>query len=65
MLEPKDIARGKLGISTTDLTALTGEYSHATQRRWNGRDASLIAFSMKSSTRFDGESSSGEGPDDR
>jgi hypothetical protein len=65
MLQPKDIARGKLGFSTRDLTAITGAYDHATQRRWNGRDASLVAFSMKSSTGFDGESASGEGPDDK
>ncbi len=65
MLQPKDLATGKLGVSTQDLTAITGAYDHETQRRWNGRDASLIAFSMKSSTQFDGESSTGEGPDDK
>jgi hypothetical protein len=65
MLQPKDLARGKLAVSTRDFTALTGDYNHATQRRWNGRDVQLLAFSMKSSTRFDGESASGEGPDDK
>jgi hypothetical protein len=64
-LQPIDLARGKLGVSTTDLTALTGPYDHRTQRRWNGNDAALVAFSMKSSTLFDGESKTGEGPDDR
>lgn len=65
MVQPKDLARGKLGVSTQDLSAITGPYSHDTQRRWNGHDASLVAFSMKSSTQFDGESASGEGPDDK
>jgi len=65
MLQPKDIARGKLAVSTRDLSALTGKYNYETQRRWNGRDAALIAFSMKSSTQFDGESASGEGSDDK
>ncbi|UTD29367.1 hypothetical protein [Bradyrhizobium sp. WD16] len=65
MVQPKDLARGKLGTSTQDLSAITGAYNHTTQRRWNGQDASLIAFSMKSSTQFDGESASGEGPDDK
>lgn len=65
MLQPKNIARGKLAVSTRDLSALTGQYNYATQRRWNGRDAALVAFSMKSSTQFDGEHSTGEGPDDK
>lgn len=65
MLRPKDLARGKLAMSARDLSALTGAYSYRTQRRWNGQDVELIAFSMKSSTRWDGESSTGEGPDDR
>jgi hypothetical protein len=65
VLQPKDLARGKLGISTRDLSAITGSYSHTTQRRWNGKDATLIAYSMKSSTQFDGEHSSGEGADDK
>jgi hypothetical protein len=64
-LQPYNIARGKLAISTRDLSAITGAYDYATQRRWNGQDAELIAFSMKSSTQFDGESASGEGPDDK
>ncbi len=65
MIQPNDLARGKLAVSTRDLSGVTGEYDYATQRRWNGSDAALIAFSMKSSTRFDGESASGEGSDDR
>lgn len=65
MLQPKDIARGKLGFSTQDLSALTGNYDYSTQRRWNGHDAALIAYSMKSSTAFDGEHASGESSDDK
>jgi hypothetical protein len=65
MLQPNDIARGKLAVSTRDLSGLTGRYDHTTQRRWNGKDAALIAFSMKSSTQFDGEQASGEGADDK
>jgi hypothetical protein len=65
MLQPNDIARGKLSVSVKDLSALTGGYDHVSQRRWNGRDVQLIAFSMKSSTQFDGESATGEGADDK
>jgi hypothetical protein len=60
MLEPKDIARSKQAITVTQLGDITGNYDHKTQRRWNGRDAQLIAFSTKSSTSFDGESKTNE-----
>lgn len=61
MLQPRDLARSKQAMTVGQLAAETGDYSHASQRRWNGRDVQLIAFSMKSSTFFDGESKSNEG----
>jgi len=32
-----------------------GDYDHQAQRRWVGEDASLIQWTMKSDTSFDGE----------
>lgn len=60
MLQPKDLARSKQAITVGQLALQTGDYNHGTQRRWNGDDAQLIAFSMKSSTGFDGESKTNE-----
>ena len=55
MLTPTSLARSKQVARVGQLALLTGNYDHATLRRWNGADVQLIAFSMKSSTSFDGE----------
>jgi hypothetical protein len=60
MLTPMSLARSKQVARIGQLAMLTGNYDHATQRRWNGCDVQLIAFSMKSSTAFDGESKTNE-----
>ena len=61
MLSVKDLARPKQAMTVGSLATLTGDYSHAAQRRWTGRDVALLKFSMKSSTLFDGESKTNEG----
>lgn len=41
--------------SVMDLAESAGPYSHKEQRRWVGMDPSLIEWSEKSDTTFDGE----------
>ncbi|MGZ3854409.1 MAG: hypothetical protein ACXVBX_16565 [Flavisolibacter sp.] len=40
----------------SDLFETGSNYDYTQQRRWVGQDASLIKWSMKSDTTFDGES---------
>lgn len=55
MLTVQDIARRKK-VETSQLKPeAMGPYDHQAQRRWIGEDASLIQWTMKSSTSFDGE----------
>jgi hypothetical protein len=65
MLTARDLARAKQAMTVGELAEKTGGYDHATQRRWNGQNAALIRFSMKSSTLFDGESKTNEGDPER
>jgi hypothetical protein len=65
MLTARDLARSKQAMTVGQLAETTGGYNHATQRRWNGQDAALVRFSMKSSTLFDGESKTNEGDPDQ
>ena len=60
MLTAMNLARSKQVSKVSQLAALSGPYDHVTQRRWDGAGVQLIAFSMKSSTMFDGESKTNE-----
>lgn len=55
-----DLARPKHGITRTQVVAESGAYDHGDMKRWDGKDTDLIRLSMKSSTAFDGESSTNE-----
>ncbi len=61
MIGISDLARPKRAITRTQVAAESGAYDHGNMKRWDGRDSDLIRLSMKSSTAFDGESSSNEG----
>jgi hypothetical protein len=56
MITARDIARSKQGAASLPNSQLMGNYDHHAQRRWVGEDASLIQWTMKSDTSFDGES---------
>ena len=56
MLRAKDLARRKNLQAVSSMLESIGSYDHAQQRRWVGNDASLIQWSSKSDTTFDGES---------
>ncbi|OSS42189.1 hypothetical protein DESAMIL20_1742 [Desulfurella amilsii] len=56
----KDFARQKERIAFEKLVADTGSYNFKEQRRFVGADLRLIIWSTKSSTMFDGESSTNE-----
>ena len=57
MTTAKDLARRKMSAGpSVDLSETAGPYSHKEQRRWVGSDSSLIEWSEKSDTSFDGES---------
>ena len=57
MVTAKDLARRRAPENAPNTLESVGPYDHALQRRWVGRDASLIELSVeKSDTAFDGES---------
>jgi hypothetical protein len=56
MLKAKDLARPRNTKDVSSMLEFMGDYDHVQQRRWVGSDASLIKWSMKSDTTFDGES---------
>jgi hypothetical protein len=56
MVTAKSLARRKMPTEGSVLGQSGGSYDHTQQRRWVGQDASLIQWSMKSDTSFDGES---------
>jgi hypothetical protein len=56
MVTAKTLARGKMTKEGSTLFESGSGYDHDQQRRWVGQDASLIQWSMKSDTQFDGES---------
>jgi hypothetical protein len=57
MITVKDLARAKASLPPETGLESIGPYDHSLQRRWVGEDATLIAWSMKSDTQFDKESS--------
>ena len=61
MIIISDLARPKRAVTRTQVVSESGAYDHGAMKRWVGRDTELIRLSMKSSTAFDGESSSNEG----
>ncbi len=56
MITAKDLARSKEALPPDTGVESMGSYDHSLQRRWVGDDATLIAWSMKSDTQFDKES---------
>jgi|YelNatPaOPRAMG01_1025707.scaffolds.fasta_scaffold33652_1 hypothetical protein len=56
----KDFARQKERVTFEKLALETGDYNFKEQRRFCGGDLRLIIWSTKSSTMFDGESSTNE-----
>jgi hypothetical protein len=56
MITAKQIARPKQPAVTLPSSEMMGNYDHKAQRRWVGEDASLVQWTMKSDTSFDGES---------
>ena len=56
MVTARDLARRKMQIEGVELFETGSSYDHTQQRRWVGEDASLIKWSSKSDTTFDGES---------
>ncbi len=56
MTTAKDLARCKMPTEGADLFESGSNYDYTQQRRWVGQDASLIKWSAKSDTAFDGES---------
>lgn len=56
MVTAKDLARCKMPTEGSDLFEAGSNYDYTQQRRWVGQDASLIKWSSKSDTSFDGES---------
>lgn len=61
MIALSDLARPKHAVTRTQVVSESGSYDHRDMKRWDGKDTDLIRLSMKSSTAFDGESSSNEG----
>jgi hypothetical protein len=55
MLTAKQLGRTKQAAATPPNSDQMGAYDHTAQRRWVGEDASLIQWTMKSDTSFDGE----------
>jgi hypothetical protein len=56
MVTAKNLGKSRdMGEISQMLTSM-GTYDHKLQRRWVGQDASLIEWSLKSDTAFDGES---------
>jgi hypothetical protein len=56
MVTAKNLAKRKMPTEGSALFESGSSYDHTQQRRWVGQDASLIQWSMKSDTQFDGES---------
>lgn len=56
----KDFARQKQRVTLEAFVCETGNYDFKKQRRFSGGDLRLIIWSTKSSTMFDGESSTNE-----
>lgn len=55
MITAKQLGRRKQPSITLPSSEFMGDYDHKAQRRWVGEDASLIQWTMKSDTSFDGE----------
>jgi hypothetical protein len=55
MITAKELGRPKQRAIVQPNSDSMGTYDHKAQRRWVGEDASLIQWTMKSDTSFDGE----------
>ncbi len=60
MKKVENFARQKERVTFDGLLKETGDYDFNRQRRFMGGDLRLIIWSTKSSTMFDGESSTNE-----